>query len=139
MALPPEDFTAISNLYALYNHLADGDDPEAYAQLYARNGVLVSGGKILGEGRAAILGFRRGIMSSRGQTVRRHWITNLTLDPTDDGRVRGRCYFLVMRLVPGADVDITHVGIYTDLLEREDDEWRFSRRELQFDHRVVAT
>lgn len=112
--------------------------PRAYAQLYARNGVLVSGGKVLGEGRAAIFSFRRGIMRSRGETVRRHWITNLTLDTTDYGQVRGRCHFLVMRLVLGADVEITHVGMYTDLLEREDDEWRFSRRELQFDHRVAT-
>ncbi|HEX4035669.1 MAG TPA: nuclear transport factor 2 family protein [Solirubrobacteraceae bacterium] len=131
--LTGDDYAAISDLYARYNHLADGDDPVAYGDCYAEAGCLVSNGRVIGESRAEIESFRRSVMER--PATRRHLSFNLWLEDDGTDRVIGRTYTQSYDISPdGLQLELTHVGATEDVVVLfADRQWRFARRELKFD------
>ncbi len=131
--LASDDRAEICDLYARYNHLADGDDPVAYAECYTEAGSLTSNGKVIGESRAEIESFRRTVMDRPGS--RRHLSFNIWLVADGTDRVVGCTYTQSYDVSPDATrLELTHAGMSKDILVAvAGHQWRFERRELTFD------
>jgi SnoaL-like domain len=133
MMVRTDDYVAILDLYATYNHLADGDDPVAYGDCYSPDGTLRSGGRDLGHTRAEIIEFRRKNIAGREGRVRRHFTTNVRLEAMSPTRVTGQCYMQAFDFKAASEARLTHSGTYKDVLVKTDGRWFFSSRELAFD------
>lgn len=133
MTIGAEDYIALLDLYATYNHLADGDDPVAYGQCYTPDGSLKSGGRDIGHTRAEIIEFRRNNMLGRQGGTRRHFITNVRLEAIGPTEVRGQCYVQAYDFTSGTHARLTHSGTYTDVVVKQHGQWLFSSRALSFD------
>jgi hypothetical protein len=122
----------ILDLYARYCYAADDDDVVAYGDCFTDDGSLVADGVVVGAGRQALRAMRGGQRAERAGAGRRHFISNVTLEPGGDV-VRGRCYLMAVNLPGGREPEITHVGVYEDEVVLEEEAWRFRRRHLRTD------
>jgi len=129
-----QDHIDIVSLYATYNHLADGEDAVEYSNCYTAEGILITGGRVLGNNRAEIAQFRKASMQAvRAQGMkRRHISTDIVLEPLSAVAVRGRCY-LQSCLVQADKVHLTHSCTTDDSIVKEQGRWRFARRVLTLD------
>lgn len=129
-----QDYIDIVSLYATYNHLADGDDAVAYSNCYTMEGVLITGGRVLGSNRAEIARFRQSAMQSvKAQGIkRRHMSTDIVLEPMSASAVRGQCY-LQSCLMQADKAQLTHSCTTDDSIVKEQGQWRFARRVLTLD------
>jgi hypothetical protein len=133
MMVATDDYVAILDLYATYNHLADGDDAVAYGDCYSFDGSLRSGGRDIGHTRAEIIEFRRKNIAGRESRVRRHFTSNVRLEAMSPTRVMGESYMQAFDFRSGTEARMTHSGTYKDVLVKTDGRWLFSSRELTFD------
>jgi hypothetical protein len=133
MMVATDDYVDILDLYATYNHLADGDDAVAYGDCYSFDGSLRSGGRDIGHSRAEIIEFRRKNIAGRESRVRRHFTSNVRLKAMSSKKVMGESYMQAFDFRSGSEARMTHSGTYKDVLVKTDGRWLFSSRELTFD------
>ncbi len=110
MMLSADDHLAILNLYATYNHLADGEDPLAYGNCHTTNGKLMFNGREIGSSRAEIVEFRRRNIAKRTGRVRRHFSNNIYLETIGLDEVKGRSYMQAFDFTPDGVSRLTHSG-----------------------------
>src|SRR5688572_27163477 len=121
MATPridPADYFEIHDLYSAYNQCSDAGDAEGYAACFTAEGVL-DGGKYV-SGRASLIAFKRQEAAARNELYRRHWNGSLKLNRGEGGAIIGVCYLLAYIGVPGHLPVVTHSGVYTDTIVKED-------------------
>ena len=132
-----QDYVEIQNLYALYNHCSDEGDGEGYADCFTPDGELrLLSMDIVVSGREALVAYKLADKAARPDTYRRHWNASLHLAMTAPDRVTGRAYYAGYDGTPGETPQMSACGVYADLIEKHDGQWRFARRELVIDGRA---
>jgi hypothetical protein len=131
LTVSPEEHAEIVNLYAAYNLASDAGDAEAYADCFMENGEHHGTYDVYG--RAALIEYKKADKAKRTHLYRRHWNGSLHLEKIDAGTIRGRCYFFGYNGEPGSSPAMTHGGVYTDLIRRENGRWKFAERRIAFD------
>lgn len=127
MALSSDDFLAVQQLYARYNHAIDFGSAAEWADCFMPDGTLDAGqGGELTVGRDALLEFH----SITRQFVPdiRHVVNNLVLDG-DATTATGGAYLHVTGGT-GADRTTLTIGRYEDELRNDGGGWRFASRRL---------
>jgi hypothetical protein len=132
MALPPEDYAEILNLYARYNACSDDGDTDGYAACFTTDGELEAG-ELFVRGRGDLAAYKREEAGRRGGRYRRHWNGSIVLDQVDESTVHGRCYLHAYNGTPGSLPELATTGVYADVVARTADGWRFARRHLTKD------
>jgi hypothetical protein len=137
--LPAQDYVAIQNLYARYNHCSDAGDGEGYAACFSEDGMLhILPIGLTVQGRTSLVKYKQNEAASRQGRYRRHWNGSLHLELIDVNTVRGRCYFHGFNGNPGELPVFSDAGVYADTIVRVDGAWKFARRELTIDGSLSA-
>lgn len=131
LVVSPEEYVEILNLYAAYNLASDAGEAEAYADCFMENGEHHGTYDVYG--RAALIEYKKADKAKRTNLYRRHWNGSLHLEKIDEGTIRGRCYFFGYNGEPGHMPEMTHAGVYTDLIRQENGRWKFAERRIAFD------
>ena len=131
LVVSPEEYVEILNLYAAYNLASDAGEAEAYADCFMENGEHHGTYDVYG--RAALIEYKKADKAKRTHLWRRHWNGSLHLEKIDEGTIRGRCYFFGYNGEPGRMPEMTHAGVYTDLIRQENCRWKFAERRIAFD------
>jgi hypothetical protein len=128
-ALSTEDQLAIQQLFARYIHAIDSGKGDAWAACFTSDGTFDSAtGSFAGTQQLSEFG------TAFAQRLKaRHWITNLVIEPADNGAA-GSCYLMLLRLA-GDDkpTSILATAIYRDTLVKADGQWKFSARKVEGD------
>lgn len=125
MTLSIEDYLAIQQLAARYNHAIDSGDGPAYADTFVEDGVL-DAGELVVEGRQALSAFATTF--ARSVRAPRHVATSLLIDG-DGQHAELRAYVQLYSLSgepPHQEVRAS--GTYADRLVKQNGHWRFARR-----------
>jgi actinorhodin biosynthesis protein ActVIA len=123
------DYQQIEQLVASYGHALDsgfgkGDNGDAYAGLYTRDGVAF----LTSKGYDALAALAR--EQPRGPNYVRHYITHHLIDPSPDGAT-GKAYLAVLDIGEhGKPSTIFLGGHYEDTYVRTPDGWRIKTRNL---------
>src|SRR5262245_43512830 len=123
------DYMQIEQLVASYGHALDsgfgkGDNGDAYAGLYTRDGVAFLSSK--GYDTLAALAREQ----PRGPNYVRHYITHHLIDPSPDGAT-GKAYLAVLDIgEQGKPNTVFLGGHYEDTYVRTPDGWRIKTRNL---------
>lgn len=127
MGLSSDDFIAIQQLYARYNHSLDSGDPTTFADCFTADGVFAGSAGNATTGTEALRAFAEAFKTNmKGRA--RHWTNNLVVTPTDGGAA-GSCYLALLRPTEeGKPLAIGVTGIYRDDLVKSNDGWKFARR-----------
>ena len=137
--LTADDYAEINQLYARYNHFLDSgkDDGLAYARLFTEDAVFETNVPGLGtlRGQAALAALAR--RSSAPGAVRPvHNVNSIMIDPTPEG-ARGSAYFTQVSAGEEGKPPVIGIrGIYTDVLVKTSEGWRFKSR--SFAHATPA-
>lgn len=131
LKVSPEEYVEVVNLYAAYNLASDEGDAEAYADCFMENGEHHGTYDVYG--RAALIEYKKADKAKRTNLYRRHWNGSLHLEKIDAGTIRGRCYFFGYNGEPGRMPEMTHYGVYTDIIKQENGRWKFAERRIKFD------
>jgi uncharacterized protein (TIGR02246 family) len=122
--MDPSIVTGIQDLFAQYAHRIDGRDFEGFGELFTTDADYSLGGNEQ-QGRDAITGFLRGVMTNPGGT---HIITNVSVRTGDDGgHAAVADYLLTRRPEPDAPFGIVGVGKYDATVVQDAGTWRFAR------------
>ena len=132
--VPAQDYCEIQNLYAKYNLYSDAGDAEGYASCFSSKGILeLATIGLTVSGHENFLEFKRKDKAGRPHIYRRHWNGSIHLERIDDRTVRGRCYLLAFNGIPGELPAIADVGVYEDMVIKENGAWKFAKRHLEMD------
>lgn len=123
-----DDYIAIQQLYASYNHAVDfSKNPADVADLFtddAENGPALPGG--LRWGRKGLLDyFQQRLERPTDATKDRHWNSNLLIKPTPEG-AHGSVMLMVVRV--GNPPTLTSTMTYEDDLVKTRQGWKFKKR-----------
>ena len=125
-------------LVALYCVLYDKGDFDAFAELWAEDGVWGSSAAPL-SGKAAI---KANLATRSKANIIRHVSTNCVVDVVDADHAEGISYFTLYRGAPGEGgapgklVQPDGVGRYFDRFVRTADGWRFAERQVELNLRA---
>lgn len=130
-----EIVSACESLSIAYARAIDFRDYDAFAELFAEDGVLDTGRPLNGKDAIA-----KSIKQRSDELRSRHVLTNIFIDVIDDDNARGISYLTLYRHVGKASLEAgpapfggpAAVGHYEDRFVRTDQGWRFARRKLQF-------
>ena len=128
MALTPEDFAHIQNLYSRYTFATDFGPAETYADCFAPDGSIEIRGTTQ-RGKEALLKFAQAIRERASGD--RHWLGNLLIEESAGGAT-GRAYITIFQTkkMP-REVHLT--GRYDDTLVKTPRGWKFATRKITFD------
>ena len=128
-ALATEDYIAIQQLYARYNHAIDSGNGDAWAATFTPDGTFSSAtGDFAGT--QALSEFATGFGT---RLKARHWINNLVIEPAADGAT-GSCYLMLLRLGNAEKpTSMMTTAIYRDNLTKASGEWKFAARKVHGD------
>ena len=118
------DYEEIRNLYSRYSHAFDGGDGPTVADTYTADGQFVMGGRVVADGRAALLAQPR--KPQPDQPSIRHLPANIEIKPSPDG-AKGRAYVVLLNVENG-ELSVAGGGVYEDDLVKTGDGWRFKQR-----------
>jgi actinorhodin biosynthesis protein ActVIA len=125
--LTADDYIAIEQLYAKYNHSIDTGDAEAWAATFTPDGVFNNTNK----GHDALVAFVKNWKEQKNDEKFRHWNTNLLITPTADGAT-GTVYLNLLNIAVRPAVPAT-TGKYEDVLVKTAQGWRFKTRVVKAD------
>ncbi len=129
-ALSLADQLAIRDVVSRYAWALDTGDVEGFVACFCSEGVLVWDAFEIPErwqGHAALRHFARFFRDQPTSAGRQHHVTNVLIDPAEDG-ARGRAYAAVA-LRQGDGPHALHVmGWYEDRFRREGGAWRIAER-----------
>jgi actinorhodin biosynthesis protein ActVIA len=123
------DYLQIEQLVASYGHALDsgfgkGDNGDAYAGLYTKDGVAFTNTK----GYDALAALAR--QQPRGPNYVRHYLTNHVIEPSPEGAT-GKAYLAVLDIGEGGKPGTVFLGgHYEDTYVRTADGWRIKTRSL---------
>lgn len=120
-SLTADDYIEIQQLYARYNNAIDSGDAEGYASTFVPDGVFNNF-----NGHDALVGFINSWRDKMKGTDRRHWNTNLTINPAPEG-ASGSVYLLLVDVSVRPPV-IAAAAKYDDQLVKTPQGWRFKKR-----------
>lgn len=133
-----DDRAEIINLQGRYLLAMDFNDPDAYASVFAEDGVLDwAGGEVVG--REAIRAFlasgrynpTAGATEVEGwPAAYRHFVTNQVIKVDGDTAHAITYWFQAGNLQDRGVMEFGMFGNYVDELEKIDGEWLFTRREI---------
>jgi hypothetical protein len=124
--LTTQDYIDIEQLYAQYNHAIDGCDAEGWAATFTPDGTFMRF-----TGKEALVGFVRDWCGKMNGANRRHWNTNLRINPSSDGA--NGTVMLMLLDVSARPATIANTGTYSDTLVRTPAGWRFKSRTIKGD------
>jgi uncharacterized protein (TIGR02246 family) len=120
---------ACTNLIHDYAYSRDHDDPDGYANVFAKNGVFLFRGQRF-EGRAAI---RKRMLDSSSQTTR-HVMSNVqvTVETPEKARVVS---YVTVTIATAAELPIqasgtTALGEYHDICAKTTEGWKIQKRQF---------
>ena len=120
---------ACTNLVHDYAYSRDHDDPDGYANVFAKNGIFLFRGQRF-EGRAAI---RKRMLDSSGQTTR-HVVSNVqvTVETPDKARVVS---YVTVTIATATEFPIqtsgaTALGEYHDVCAKTTEGWKIQKRQF---------
>lgn len=119
-----DDFFGIQSLYSRYCFALDGNDPPAFVDCFARDGIFqVAEREFRGVEQLSML-------ASPGGQRPRHQYANLWVKRIDGSRAQSTAYFHLLELADGA---CASYGRYDDDLVRDAaGVWRFQHRRITF-------
>lgn len=124
--LATQDYIDIEQLYATYNHAIDAGDGEGWAATFTPDGTF---NRL--EGKDALVGFIKNWREHRNGANRRHWNSNLRITASAEG---ANATVMLMLLDVGAQPpSIAMTGLYTDVLVKTQQGWRFKSRQVKGD------
>jgi uncharacterized protein (TIGR02246 family) len=134
--LDSRDLAAIQQLYARQAHAIDGGDARGWAATFTPDGVFRSptypqpsaGAEELTAFAAA---FARS--ASEAGVVRRHWTTNLVVEPDGTHQATARLYALVLATPRGEAPRIERSVLFRDRLVRRGERWLLAERTVEVD------
>ena len=122
--LTTQDYVDIEQLYATYNHAIDSGDGEAWAATFTPDGTF---NKFSGHDQ--LVGFIQQWKEKMNGGNRRHWNTNLRIEPSKDGASAS----VFLMLVDVSTKSIVATGMYDDTLVKTASGWRFKTRQTKMD------
>ncbi|HKR37985.1 MAG TPA: nuclear transport factor 2 family protein [Steroidobacteraceae bacterium] len=122
--LTTQDYVDIEQLYATYNHAIDSGDGEAWAATFTPDGTF---NKFSGHDQ--LVGFIQQWKEKMNGGNRRHWNTNLRIEPSKDGASAS----VFLMLVDVSTKGIVATGMYNDTLVKTASGWRFKTRQTKMD------
>ena len=122
--LSTQDYIDIEQLYATYNHAIDSGDGEAWAATFTPDGTF---NKFTGHDQ--LVGFIQRWKAEMNGGNRRHWNTNLRIQPSKDGASAS----VFLMLVDVTTKGIIATGMYNDTLVKTATGWRFKTRATKMD------
>lgn len=124
--LTTQDYIDIEQLYATYNHAIDAGDGEAWAATFTPDGTFNRF-----TGKEALVGFIQTWREKMNGANRRHWNTNLRITPSAEGA--NGTVMLMLLDVGTKPPSIVSTGMYTDVLVKTPNGWRFKNRQVKGD------
>jgi ketosteroid isomerase-like protein len=124
--LSTQDYIEIEQLYATYNHAIDSGDAEGWAATFTPDGTF---NKFAGHDQ--LVGFIQQWKEKMNGGNRRHWNTNLSIRPSNDGATAS--VFLMLLDVTTKPPSIVATGTYSDTLVKTANGWRFKSRATKMD------
>jgi hypothetical protein len=132
----------IRNLLAQYSFLLDAANYAEWGKLFGEKGTLELNGAVWATGSDGIAKKMAGVMAENpkpitgitGDHMYRHIFTNthITVDEAA-GTAEADSYFFVLHVDKGAPPIIRGGGRYSDTFAKEDGEWRFTAKRMNFD------
>lgn len=129
-----QDRAAIEETMSRYMYALDTADPDAYASVYAPDGEIVIGGKVLEHGRKAlhdyVAGLRKQWKMAEGQRFgnTRHIYYNFTVE-IDGDTAQAQSYWQTLLANPeGGPWRIFATGVSEDTLVRINGSWLIAKR-----------
>ena len=136
-----KDRHEITDVLAFYAHTYDMSDIDGFCELFKPDGVVIyyHAGKFSSETpqseRPGILKKRFKAFREKGIAQTRHFITNIVLEPRNDGTVYARSWFQVAHQYHGEPAPrLVHTGEYRDIFEQTPSGWKIARHEIHMDH-----
>lgn len=127
-----EDYFSIQNLVFGYARLLDRGDFDGVGRLFA-HADLYSQGKLVARSdpqRVATTWRKHTIAYENGTPRTRHFVTNLIIEPEDDGTARAESYVCVMQQTRTLPLQPVIAGDYLDRFAKVDGRWRFTERRI---------
>lgn len=125
--LTTQDYVEIEQLYATYNHAIDSGDAEAWAATFTPDGSF----NTRFTGKEGLVGFIKLWREKMNGANRRHWNSNLRITPSADGA--NGTVMLMLLDVSTKPPSIASTGMYTDVLVKTPNGWRFKSRVVKGD------
>jgi hypothetical protein len=125
--LTTQDYIDIEQLYATYNHAIDSGDGEAWAATFTPDGTF----NTRFTGKDALVGFVKLWREKMNGANRRHWNSNLRITPSAEGA--NGTVMLMLVDVGTKPPSIASTGMYTDVLVKTPNGWRFKTRVVKGD------
>lgn len=120
-ALSTQDYIDIQQLYARYYTAIDSGKGEAWADTFVPDGVFNEL-----KGRDALVNLVHDYYRNGGGNTRRHWHTNLVINPTAEGAT-GSVYLMQVDVKARPPVIYSH-SHYDDVLVKTPRGWLFKSR-----------
>jgi hypothetical protein len=125
--LTTQDYVEIEQLYATYNHAIDSGDAEAWAATFTPDGSF----NTRFTGKEGLMGFIKLWREKMNGANRRHWNSNLRITPSAEGA--NGTVMLMLLDVSTKPPSIASTGMYTDVLVKAPNGWRFKTRVVKGD------
>ena len=125
--LTTQDYIEIEQLYATYNHAIDSGDAEAWAATFTPDGSF----NTRFTGKEGLMGFIKLWREKMNGANRRHWNSNLRITPSAEGA--NGTVMLMLLDVSTKPPSIASTGMYTDVLVKTPNGWRFKTRVVKGD------
>jgi len=125
--LTTQDYVEIEQLYATYNHAIDSGDAEAWAATFTPDGSF----NTRFTGKEGLMGFIKLWREKMNGANRRHWNSNLRITPSAEGA--NGTVMLMLLDVSTKPPSIASTGMYTDVLVKTPNGWRFKNRVVKGD------
>jgi hypothetical protein len=125
--LTTQDYIDIQQLYATYNHAIDSGDAEAWAATFTPDGTF----NARFTGKEGLMGFIKMWREKMNGANRRHWNSNLRITSSAEGA--NGTVMLMLLDVGTKPPSIASTGIYTDVLVKTPNGWRFQTRQVKGD------
>lgn len=125
--LATQDYIEIEQLYATYNHAIDSGDGEGWAATFTPDGSF----NTRFTGKDALVGFVKNWREKMNGANRRHWNSNLRITPSAEGA--NGTVMLMLLDVGTKPASIAMTGLYTDVLVKTPNGWRFKSRQVKGD------
>jgi hypothetical protein len=125
--LTTQDYVEIEQLYATYNHAIDSGDAEAWAATFTPDGSF----NTRFTGKEGLMGFIKMWREKMNGANRRHWNSNLRITASAEGA--NGTVMLMLLDVTAQPPAIASTGMYTDVLVKTPNGWRFKTRVVKGD------
>ena len=130
------EMEAIKQVRYLYSHYYDGNRLDDLVSLFTDDAICEFGPNFGGDwvGKEQIRQNYHKFLYESGRAVhsQMHAVTNPWIRLQDNGEALGRWYQLNLNVSEGAENPLTLFGIYDDVYQKVDGEWKIHRTRIDF-------